>query len=195
MPSLNWQPAKNEHRSCLQTFECADPPKAKWMRDQRRQFHPRPWQLEVQKAFRAAKPLTGPDEFFLLGFHPTDDKLGAGCRVCLIQEDDRFFKILFVGRACCYRGKRYGAEALLVATLRMIVTMEQVEPTRNRILAIIDKNNQASQRLFSEFGFARAPVQENVGPNEELWGARVDRVSMPRDVWTRFSETHLSKYR
>lgn len=80
---LAWREAGHEDRSSLQGFTCTVP--AQPVFGQKRKYHPRPWEQEVQSGIRGLRPPVGQDQSLLVG----EDGEGIAA-VCLLADQGDF---------------------------------------------------------------------------------------------------------
>jgi hypothetical protein len=105
---LVWRAAGYGDRSALQQFSCTVP--AQRVFQQKRSYHPRPWELEVQSGLRALRPPVGEDQSLLLG--EDADGLAAVCLLAEQPGSTMVVKIQAIAVASRYRGQ-FGAHAEL----------------------------------------------------------------------------------
>jgi hypothetical protein len=168
MSLLAWRAAEHGDRAALQQFTCTVP--AQKVFGQKRSYHPKPWELNVQSGIRALQPPLPPDQSLMLGL----DVEGIGA-VCLLAEqgDAAVIKIQAIAVSVRLRGQGgvYADEAMQVA---LEVAGNRAQNARiDSVLLVgwVDPHNIASKRLNQRAGFA----QRRITPGGlEEWVLKLD---------------------
>jgi len=148
---LDWRTAGPEHRAALQSFTCADPPRAVWDRHRREKIHERPWELTVQSHIRALRPTLPSSENALLGF--VDGDLAS---VVHFGWTDDGTQLLVLAIATEHEHRRAGlGRATLATTLDVLRSVRDEAAIGCGAFARIDRRNTPSARLFTAAGFVR----------------------------------------
>lgn len=149
--TLDWRAAGPEHRAALQSFTCADPPRAVWDRHRREKIHERPWELTVQSHIRALRPTLPSSENALLGF--VDGDLAS---VVHFGWTDDGTQLLVLAIATEHEHRRAGlGRATLARTLDVLRSVRDEAAIGCGAFARIDRRNTPSARLFTAAGFVR----------------------------------------
>lgn len=146
--SVSWREAGKHDAVALQRFICTDPPKRNYDRH-RGQWHPAPWEIEVQSHLRGRHPPVPPDEKLVLGVDP----VGIAAAVHFgFDQDGEHFIIFAVACAHRCRGRGYGLRAVELA-------LEVCRATKARyaldcaVFTRIDPRNTPSRKMAEAAGF------------------------------------------
>ena len=167
--------AERTHKELLTRFSCADPATEKY-EPHRGKWHPRPWQLEVQKQIRTLG-LPRPDyERMLLSFHE-DGEVGA---VFLGRKSgDRppmFIVNLLAVRADLHR-LGVGESMLFCGLVELLEWRDESQLAIDEVYAFIHSCNTPSQALFAKFGFRNTGQHD--GSDYDVWRVRLDDLVFP----------------
>lgn len=168
--TIIWREATKQHRVRLQQFTCTVP--APHRAGRRPGRHPRPYEYDVQKAIRQLRvPLRGADGTALLGIDDSDD-LVAVAAWCSIVTVPSLYKIRLLAVARSQRGQGGGTARECLNEVLARIVMETPVGSGKRVFGLVDRRNVNSQRLVTEFGFARTdgPVTD---PDLEMWAAQL----------------------
>jgi hypothetical protein len=166
---LSWRAAEYADRSALQQFSCTVPAQRVFL--QKRSYHPKPWELEVQSGLRALRPPVGEDQSLLLG-----EDAGGIAAVCLLAaqaESAMVVKIQAIAIATRYRGQ-FGAhadEALDVALEAAAARGSKSGVDAVTVIGLVHPRNIASKRLNERAGFTHVG---NVQAGLEQWAIILD---------------------
>jgi GNAT superfamily N-acetyltransferase len=148
---LAWKAAGHEDRAALQQFTCTVP--AQPVLGQKRRYHPKRWELEVQSGIRALRPPLAPDQLLLLG----EDAEGIAA-VCLLadQGDAGVIKIQAIAVASRHRGQgsAQADEALRVALEVAAERGHRSGCRRTIVVGWVDPRNNPSRLMNQRAGFA-----------------------------------------
>jgi len=141
----------HEDRAALQRFTCTVP--AQRVMGQKRPYHPKPWELEVQSGIRALRPPVAQDQLLLLG----EDMEGIAA-VCLLadQGEASIIKIQAIAVAARYRGRdgAHGDEALTAALEGAALRGRRNGMTEIVVVGWVDPRNNPSKFLNQRAGFS-----------------------------------------
>ena len=151
---LEWRRALADHAGALQVWVCTNPERQQYERG-RGNYHPRPWEHEVQSHFRSLRPPLPQEEFLLVG---TDAKGIAGLAHLTYNHDEGLFLIMAVGRALRVRGMGVG-RAVLEAALHIVASNKSRLGLDCGVFTRIDPRNDASRALFGACGFEYLQLQ------------------------------------
>lgn len=157
---LTWVSSKNAQRSQLSTFRCAIPEESERNEDTGEELHYAPWELDVQKHFRAHRGIVFPPQFLTLGLE--DGALVAAMEVHVFPLDQSCF-ISAIGVRHDRRGRGHGFETLD----RVHNVMEKYDMREFLATARIAPENYAAKQLFSRQGYEMSHFEEGY----ETWGA------------------------
>lgn len=154
---LAWREARHEDRATLQGFTCTIP--AQLVFGQKRKYHPKPWEQEVQSGIRDLRPPVGQDQSLLVG----EDAEGIAA-VCLLadQGEASVFKIQAIAVATRYRGQGGAhADEALDVTFETAAQRGQ-DSGRSEIIMIswVDPKNEPSKSLHQRAGFALRQITQ-----------------------------------
>jgi hypothetical protein len=154
---LAWREARHEDRASLQGFTCTVP--AQSVFGQKRKYHPKPWEQEVQSGIRDLRPPVGQDQSLLLG--EDADGIAAACLLA-DQGEARVFKIQAIAVAARYRGQggAHADEALNIAL--EAAAQRGLGNGRSEIIMVswVDPKNEPSKFLHQRAGFALRQITQ-----------------------------------
>lgn len=159
---LVWRVADRGDYAALQGFTCTV--RAQPVFGQKRKYHPKPWELDVQSGIHALHPPVSRDQALLLG----EDAQGiAAVSFLAEQEDASTVKIRAIAVATRYRGQGgvHADEALQVAL------ETAAERGRNIVVGWVDPRNNASKLLNQRAGFT---YRRNTPAGLEEWVLELD---------------------
>lgn len=152
---LAWRAAGHGDRAALQGFTCTVP--AQRVAGQKRPYHPKPWELDVQSGIRALRPPVAQDQLLLLG----EDAEGIAA-VCLLadQGDASVIKIQAIAVAARHRGQggAHGDEALNVALEAAAQRGRRIGRDEVVVVGWVDPRNNPSKFLNQRAGFAQRRI-------------------------------------
>lgn len=147
---LAWREARYADRADLQAFTCTVP--AQKVIGQKKPYHPKRWELEVQSGIRALQPPLPQDQSLLLG----KDAEGIAA-VCLLadQGDSSVIKIQAIAVAVRHRGQggSHGDEALQIALETAAQRGRRAGKDEVIMVGWVDPRNTPSEHLNERAGF------------------------------------------
>lgn len=166
---LAWSVAGHADRAALQRFTCTVP--AQRVAGQKRPYHPKPWELQVQSGIRALRPPTAQDQLLLLG---EDEEGIAAVRLLADQGDASVIKIQAIAAAvrCRGQGGAYGDEALSVALEAAAQRGRRIGRDEIVVVGWVDPRNNPGKLLNQRAGFTMRRITP-VGLEEWVMVLRV----------------------